>query len=108
VGLVADHELVRLAVQLLDVAGEPRIRLDRDRVALGGNAVAGDLRRDALAVALVLELSVELGDEQPAVREDQDSVRASRLDETGGGDRLPGGGGVAEPISADRPGVVLR
>ena len=54
-------------------------------------------RRDAfeedvgepVAVAVLGELAPELVDEQAAVGEDQDAFGPGRLDEPGGGDRLP-------------------
>ena len=74
----------------------------------GGVALAGDLGRDPVAVALVLQLAVELGDQQAPVGEDQDADRACGLDETGGGDRLPRRGRVAEAVTADGARVALR
>ena len=101
VRLVADHELVRVAVQVLDVTREPGVGLDRDRVFARRAVAAGDLRRDPVAVALVLQLAVELRDEQAAVREDQDADRARRLDEAGGCNRLARRGRVPEAVAAD-------
>ncbi len=63
---------------------------------------------EAVAVALRREVARELGDEQAAVREDQDAERAGRLDEAGGGDRLARRGRVAEAVAAARAGIVLR
>ena len=74
----------------------------------GGVPVPVISGRDPVAVALVLQLAVELGDEQAAVGEDQDADRARGLDEAGGGDRLAGRGRVAEAVAADRARVVLR
>ena len=64
--------------------------------------------REAVLVALVGQLAVELGDEQAAVGEDQDADRARGLDEPGGSDRLAGSGRVAEAVAADRARVLLR
>src|SRR5581483_4205972 len=105
VRLVADHQLVRVAIQVLHVPREPGVGLDRDRVGARRATVARHLGRDPLAVALLLQLAVELADEQPAVGEDQDADRPRRLDEAGGGDRLPGCRRVAEAVAADGAGV---
>src|SRR5919201_770540 len=87
---------------------EPRVRLDRQRVRARGLAPALDRVAEAVAVALRLQVAVELRDEQPAVREDEHSERARRLDEAGGGDRLAGGGRMAEAIAPHRARVLLR
>src|SRR5262249_61459642 len=42
----------------------------------------------------------------PAVREDQAASGASAVDEVGGGDRLPGGGRMPEPVAADGAGIL--
>ena len=67
-------------------------RLDSPRSIAGVKPVAVALRR---------EVAVELGDEQAAVREDQDAERARCLDEAGGGDRLAGRGRMAEAEAPD-------
>ena len=108
VRLVADHELVRVVRERADVAREPRVRLDRERVAADRLLPFRDRGRDAVAVALCLQLAVELRDEQPAMREDEDSQRACRLDEPGGRDRLAGRGRVAEAVAALGSGILLR
>src|SRR5215475_4688531 len=87
------------------MAREPRVRLDRERVAAEGLFVALDRRREAVAVALSGEVPLELRDEQAPVREDQDAERPCRLDEARGRDRLSGGGRVAEAVAARRAGV---
>src|SRR5881394_2418472 len=107
VRLVADHELVRVAVDRVDVAREPGVRLDGERRLLRAAAVARDDVGEALAVALGRQVARELGDEQAAVREDQDTERAGRLDEARRGDRLPRGGRMAEAVAADGTRVVL-
>ena len=66
-----------------------------------------DHRREAVAVAFGRQLSDELGDQQPAVREDEDARRARRLHEAGCGDRLAGGGGVSEPVATNGAGILL-
>ena len=62
--------------------------------------------REAVGVALGREIARELGDEQAAVREDEDAEAACRLDEAGCGDRLARCRGMAEPIAAHRTRVV--
>ena len=108
VRFVRDHELVRVAADGVVVAREPGVGLDGDRRRLGRGLALLDDRGQALAVALGRELAVELRDEQPAVREDQDAHRARRLDESGGGDRLAGRGRVPESVAADRAGILRR
>ena len=66
-----------------------------------------DDRRQPVAVALGRELAVELRDEQPAVREDEDAHRARGLDEAGRGDRLPRSRRVAEAVAPHGTGVLL-
>ena len=45
---------------------------------------------------------MELRDEQPAVRKDQDAEHPGGLDEAGGSDRLAGSGRVAEAVAPAR------
>ena len=96
VRLVADDELVRVSAQVADVAREPRVGLDRDGVVARRLLAALDRRDDPVAVALLAELAVELGDEQAAVREDEDADGARGLDEARGGDRLARRGRMAK------------
>ena len=105
--LVADHELVRITGDLVAVAREPRVGLDRDRVRRPRRGVPREDRVvEALAVAVLGQLPPELVDEQAAVREDQDAFAACGLDEAGGGDRLAGSGRVAEAVAAHGAGVL--
>ena len=99
--LVGDHELVGLAADAAVVAREPGVGLDGDRVRLRRRLALFDHRGQPVAVALGRQLAVELRDEQPAVREDEDAHRARGLDEPGRGDRLARRRGVAEAITAD-------
>src|SRR5437764_827756 len=92
VRLVADHELVRLAAERADVSREPGVRLDRQRVRLERLLARLDRVRVAVAVALRLQVALELRDEQAAVREDEDPERTRSLDEACRGDRLARGG----------------
>ena len=101
VRLVADDEVVRVAVELGAVAGEPRVRLDRDRAVDPGAGAGHDRVGEAVAVALGREVALELRDEQPAVGEDQDAEVTRGLDEARGGDRLARGGRVSEAVAAD-------
>ena len=63
-------------------------------------------RADALLVAAVEQLAVELVDQVAAVGEDQDAAGARGLDEAHGRDGLAGAGGVLEPEAAGRVGVL--
>src|SRR5205807_7581190 len=60
---------------------------------------------EALAVAFLAQVALELGDEQPTVREDQDAERARGVDEPRCGDRLARGGRMPEAVAANRAGV---
>ena len=100
VRLVADHELVRLPRDRVDVAGEPGVGLDRDRIAAQRLLPGLDRVGEAVAVPLRRQVVAELGDEEAAMGEDQDSERARGLDEPGGCDRLPRGRRMAEAIAA--------
>ena len=106
VRLVADHELVRAAGELVAVPREPRVRLDRDRVGPKRLPILLDRVGQAVAVPLGGEVAAELVDEQPAVGEDQDAEVSRGLDEPGGGDRLAGRGGVPEAVATRRAGVL--
>ena len=104
--LVADHELVGGRRELVAVAGEPGVGLDRERVRAERLAALLDRVGEALAVALGREVAAELVDEQPAVREDQDAELAGRLDEPGSGDRLARRGRVTEAIAPRGAGIL--
>ena len=106
VRLVADHELVRGAGELVPVPGEPRVRLDRDRVGAQGLLALLDPVDEAVAVSLGREVAAELVDEEPSVREDQDAEVPCRLDEPCRGDRLARRGRVPEPVAARRARIV--
>ena len=106
VRLVGDDQVVRLVVEVTDMAGEPRVRLNRDRVRNRRLLAGKDLGREPVAVALRGQLADELADEQPAVREDEDAGSAGRLDETCCGDRLAGGRRVTEAVAAYRARVL--
>ena len=74
--LVADHDRVGVG-DPAGVAHEPLVGLDRDRPV--GRVVAVEQRRvDAVAVAAVAQLAVELVDEVAAVGQDQDRRRCAR------------------------------
>ena len=95
VRLVADDDRVRVG-DVARVADEPLVGLDRHR-AVGRVLVAEQRGRDALRVAAVAQLAVELVDEVAAVGEDQDAAGARGLDEADRGDGLAGAGRVLEP-----------
>ena len=69
---------------------------------------AFDRGREAVAVALVGQVALELRDEQTAVREDQHAERACGLDEARCGDRLAGRGRVTEPVATCSAGIRAR
>ena len=77
------------------------IGLSRRRASLRPSSASVKRSR----VALGREIARELGDEEPAVGEDQDAEVARGLDEAGGGDRLAGRRRMAEAESADGAGV---
>ena len=85
---------------------EPGVRLDCDRARLRRGLPLLDHGGQPIAVALRCELAVELRDEQPTVREDEDAHRPRRLDEPGRSDRLARGGRMAESVATDRSGVL--
>jgi hypothetical protein len=107
VGLVADDDRVGVR-DVPGVAHEPLVGLDghgtvglRQRVAL--QQCAGD----ALAIAAVLQLAVELVHEVAPVGENQDAARARALHEAERGDGLAGARGVLEPEPARRVAVLV-
>ena len=105
VRLVADDDRVGVG-DLLVVADEPLVGLDRDR-AFGVIAVAQQRRAQALLVAAVRDLADELFDQIAAVGEDQHPAGAGGVDEADRGDGLAGAGRVLEP-EAPRGARVLR
>ena len=98
VGLVADDDRVGVG-DLARVAHEPLVGLDRDR-PVGGCPGRRAAARDAVAIAAVAELAVELVDEVAPVGEDQYAAGPRGLDEAERGDRLAGAGRVLEPEPA--------
>jgi hypothetical protein len=95
VRLVADDDRVGVG-DAAGVAHEPLVGLDRHRPV--GRVVGAQQRaRDAVLVAPVAQLAVELVDQVAAVREDQDAAGARPLHEAERRDRLAGAGGVLEP-----------
>ena len=106
VRLVADHDRVGVG-DLLVVADEPLVGLDRDR-AVGVVAAVHQRRAQALLVAAVGDLADELVDEVAAVGEDQHAAGRGRLDEADRGDGLAGAGRVLEPEAALGAGVLGR
>ena len=108
VRLVGDHEVVRVARDLVVVPREPRVRLDRDRVLSRRLLATHDRVGETVAVALVGEVAVELLNEEAAVREDQHAERARGFDEARGRDRLAGRRRVAEAETARRTRIGPR
>ncbi len=104
VRLVADDDRVG-ARDLAGVAHEPLVGLDRHRSL---DRVLAEQQRtgDALGVAALAQLAVELVDEVAPVREDQDAAGLRGLDEAQRGDRLAGAGGVLEPEALGGVGVL--
>jgi len=82
------------------MAREPRVGLDRERVAVFQRFLAPlDSGGEAVAVTLVGEIALELRDEQAAVREDQNAEGARGLDEAGRSNGLARCSRMAEPIA---------
>ena len=100
VRLVADDDRVGVG-DVAGVADEPLVGLDRHR-AVGRVLVPEQRGGDALRVAAVAQLAVELVDEVAAVGEDQHAAGARGLDEADGGDGLAGAGRVLEPEALAR------
>ena len=74
-----------------------------------GRLLAVQQRRgDALGVAAIAQLAVELVDQVAAVREDQHTTGASGLDEAQRRDGLARAGGVLEPEAPGGVGVLRR
>jgi hypothetical protein len=92
---------------LARVAHEPLVGLD-GHLTVRAVLSLQQRRADALGVAAVAQLAVELVDEVAAVGEDQRAAGARRLDEAERGDRLAGAGGVLEPEALARVGILGR
>ncbi len=105
VGLVAQHDGVRVRVEVLVVLDEPRVRLDRHRRRLGDAPAAVDRGPQARAVPLLAQVALELVDEQPAMRQDQHAGRAAGIDEAGGGHGLARRGRMLEAVAPARAGI---
>src|SRR5262249_34485521 len=105
VRLVADHELVRLARKRILVAREPGVRLDRQRIAAQRLLAALDRRREAVAVTLGGQVTLELRDQEAAGGGGEGAHRARRFDEAGCGDRLPRSRRMAEPVAPNGAGI---
>ena len=102
--LVADDDRVG-ARDLAGVAHEPLVGLDGDG-AVDGVLALEQRTADALGVAAVAKLAVELVDEVAPVREDQHATGLGGLDEAEGGDGLARPGGVLEPEALRCVGVL--
>ena len=102
VRLVAEHDRVRVGVEVLVVLDEPGVGLDGHGRRLGDAPAPVDRGPQARAVALFLEVALELVDEQAAVRQDQDARGAAGVDEARSGDGLAGRGRVLEAVAAAR------
>ena len=105
---VADHELVGVAAERVDVAREPGVRLNREWVRAQRLLAALDRRCEAVAVTLCGQVVRELGDEQAPVREDEDAERSRGVDEAGCGDGLARRGRMTEAVAPDRTGILFR
>src|SRR6185312_12649615 len=104
VRLVADDDGVGVR-DASGVAHEPLVGLDGDRT-VGGVVAVEQRRADAVAIAAVAQLAVELVDEVAAVGEDEDAAGARRLHEAQGGDGLARARGVLEPEALGGVGVL--
>ncbi len=83
------------------MAREPGVGLDRDRIAAQRLLAGLDEIGEAVAVALGRQIALELGDEQAAVGQDQDSERTGGLDEACRRNRLARRGRMAEAVAAN-------
>jgi len=101
VRLVAEDEVVGLPIELASVAREPGICLDGDRVVARGMPPGQNGVGEAVRISLGREVALELRDEKPSMREDQDTEATCGLDESSRCDGLAGGGRVAEAIATD-------
>ena len=106
--LVAEDHAIDVAVEAIGILDKPRIGLDRDRRHQRrlGSAEHGVL--EAMRVALLLEVALELVDQETAMGEDQDAGDLGGIDEGSGGDGLAGGGRVLEAVAANGARVVDR
>ncbi len=104
--LVAEDEVVRRSIELGAVSREPRVRLDRQRVLPERCRSREHGVREAVAVALGCEVTLELRDKEASVGEDQDAERARCIHEPGCRDRLPGRRRMAEPVAACSPWII--
>src|SRR6185437_16124035 len=102
--LVADDDGVGVR-DAPGIAHEPLVGLDGDR-AVGGVVAVEQRGADAIAIAAVAQLAVELVDEVAAVGEDQDAAGARRLHEAQRGDGLARSSGVLEPEALGGVGVL--
>ena len=102
--LVADDDRVGVG-DVAGVADEPLVGLHRHG-AVGSVLAAQQRGRDAVAIAAVAQLAVELVDQVAAVREDQDRAGPRGLDEAERGDGLAGPGRVLEPEAAGGVGIL--
>ena len=102
--LVADDDRVGVG-DAPGVAHEPLVGLDGDR-AVGGVLAVEQRPGDAIAVAAVAQLAVELVDEVATMGEDQHAAGAAGLDEAERGDRLAGAGRVLKPEALGGVGIL--
>ena len=104
VRLVADDDRVGVG-DPAGVAHEPLVGLDGHR-PVGRVLAVQQRRRDALGVAAIAQLAVELVHQVATVGEDQDPARARSLHEAHRGHRLARPGGVLEPEAPGGVGIL--
>ena len=106
--LVAENHAIDVAAEAISVLDKPRVGLDRDRRHQRrlGSAEHGVL--EAMRVALLLEVALELVDQETAMGEDQNAGDLGGIDKSSSGDGLAGRGRVFEAVAANGARVVDR
>ena len=105
-GLVAEDHAIDVAVEAICILDKPRVGLDGDRRHQRrlGSAEHGVL--EAVRVALLFEVALELVDQETAMGKDQNAGDLGGIDKGSSGDGLAGGGRVLEAVAANGAGVV--
>ena len=107
-GLVAEDHAIDVAVEAICILDKPRVGLDGDRRHQRrlGSAEHGVL--EAVRVALLFEVALELVDQETAMGKDQNAGDLGGIDKGSSGDGLAGGGWMLEAVAANGARVVDR